>query len=90
VRIAPAATGHGIARAIGTHLITGDGDLDGDIGAAARFGRGAERPEFHLIELLHTPTVSTISQQVACPKQLKKGCASGRDSVAPCVAPSRP
>jgi hypothetical protein len=46
VRTAPAATGHGIARVIGTHLITGDGDLDGDIGAEARLARAVSGQNF--------------------------------------------
>jgi hypothetical protein len=46
VRTAPAATGHGIARVIGTHLFTGDGDLDGDIGAAARLARAVSGQKF--------------------------------------------
>jgi hypothetical protein len=36
VRTASAAVGHVIARVIRSHLNAGDGDLDGDIGAAAR------------------------------------------------------
>jgi len=50
VRTASAAVGHVIARVIRSHLIAGDGDLDGDIGAAAPFDQGDERPEFDLAE----------------------------------------
>jgi hypothetical protein len=64
VRTAPAATGHGIARVIGAHLITGDGDLDGDIGAAARLARAVSGQNFIWVEFLRTPTVLTISWQV--------------------------